>query len=202
MILSMFENINKIDGHWTLVINHLSGNSLIDGAMATVSSSWPWITFGLCAVLFFIYKRNTAALSVVIIGLLTLAISDYTSFEYVKHLVKRERPCWELPGTIWVLKSCGGSYGFTSNHAANAAAFVTTLYLYRETFSRTLIAWAIFLAFLVGFSRIYLGVHYVGDVLGGFVFGALVAFIVKNTPLKRWTDRVSGNLIKQKSPEN
>ena len=66
----------------------------------------------------------------------------------------------------------GGRYGFVSSHAANAATFVTfTALVFRNRFYTILLTlWA----FLTAYSRVYLGVHYVGDVLCGALVGVLV----------------------------
>ena len=174
----MLDSLKQLDIDATVAINRLSGNPLFDSAMIVVSSAWLWIVVGILAAALLILKRNTAVLTIMLMGLTALSCADYISFEVVKQMVRRERPCWE--GHVsWVMHTCGGSYGFTSNHAANAAAVVTMLWLYRTTVTPKLVRVGIFLAALVGFSRVYLGVHYLGDVLGGFVLGAILAVLIK-----------------------
>jgi undecaprenyl-diphosphatase len=70
----------------------------------------------------------------------------------------------------------GGSYGFVSNHAANTfalASFLSFLF-YNKIFTYSVFLWAI----IVSYSRIYLGVHYPGDVLGGALLGVLCGGLV------------------------
>jgi undecaprenyl-diphosphatase len=78
-----------------------------------------------------------------------------------------------------VKSSCGGAYGFFSAHAANSMAVA----IFMGMLLRQLWSWFIFvgvlLALMVGFSRIYLGVHYPFDVLIGFFIGAFFAFMAQ-----------------------
>jgi undecaprenyl-diphosphatase len=90
----------------------------------------------------------------------------------IKPGVGRLRPCHELEN-VRLLVSCGGKHGFPSNHATNTfAAAVTFAFFYRR-YAAIFFA----LSFLVGFSRIVVGVHYPGDVLGGFLLGGAIAAV-------------------------
>jgi undecaprenyl-diphosphatase len=70
---------------------------------------------------------------------------------------------------------CGGQFGFYSSHASNTiglSVFVGLLLAHRITFVGLLI-WTV----AVGYSRIYLGVHYPGDILAGWISGALIGWV-------------------------
>jgi undecaprenyl-diphosphatase len=98
----------------------------------------------------------------------TLGIGDFLGAQ-IKWLVERARPCRELSG-VHELTGCGGTFSFPSNHALNtaaAAAFLQTLYPATGWISWPLVA-------VIGFSRVYVGGHYVTDVLGGWAIGALI----------------------------
>jgi len=69
---------------------------------------------------------------------------------------------------------CGGRWSFPSAHAANAAAVAVVL---TGWYPRWRIAFGV-LAFLIGYSRIYVGVHYPLDVLGGWALGILCGIVV------------------------
>ena len=82
-------------------------------------------------------------------------------------------------------EGCGGQYGFVSSHAANAFALLTFFWLrYRKkvkeekTLSNLLILFMAVWAVAMCYSRVYLGKHYLGDILCGAIFGVLVGWIV------------------------
>jgi undecaprenyl-diphosphatase len=86
----------------------------------------------------------------------------------IKHLVARPRPCMSMSG-LHQLQACGKTFSFPSNHAINtaaAAAFLQVLYPRSGWISWPIVA-------LVGVARVYIGAHYVTDVLGGWVIGGL-----------------------------
>jgi undecaprenyl-diphosphatase len=94
-------------------------------------------------------------------------VFDKASNVFLKELIQRPRPYVDLDGVRQLVGSGGGS--FPSNHALNnaaAAAIIGSLY--------PRWAWlAAGVAFVIGFSRIYVGVHYPSDVVGGFAIGAI-----------------------------
>ena len=104
---------------------------------------------------------------------LSILLADQTSSHLLKDLVERARPCNALDG---VLTPAGKSsaYSFPSSHAANMGASMFLLSVYFRSWT-----WAfILIALLVGSSRIYLGLHYPSDVLGGFLLGIIFGFLV------------------------
>ena len=99
---------------------------------------------------------------------LLVLLTDWSGAQ-IKHWFATERPCNALEG-VRLLVSCGRN-SFPSNHAINTAAVAT----YLGWHYRVLIAPMAVLAVLVGVSRIYVGVHYPGDVLFGWAWGVLFA---------------------------
>lgn len=103
----------------------------------------------------------------------SILASDVSSSYVLKNLFQRLRPCREVdlkPLIEQFGQKCGGRFGFVSSHAANSMTFVTFTILALNLKDRSImLLWSI--PVLIGFSRIYLGVHYPGDILGGLVVG-------------------------------
>ncbi|MDV7188169.1 phosphatase PAP2 family protein [Lutibacter sp. TH_r2] len=150
-------------------------------------SFWMFVTNKFSAIplyvllLFFTYKTLglKKTIAVVLCIAILIAVSDQTS-QLFKYGFKRLRPCHnaEIKGLIRLVKeSCGGKYSYFSAHAANSMAiaifFGKLLKSKFKLIAPLLLIWAL----LVGYSRIYIGVHFPLDVLTGFLFGILYASI-------------------------
>lgn len=107
---------------------------------------------------------------VALLAVIVLSLSDYISSSVIKPWVNRVRPCFALDN-VRLLISQVGSPSFPSSHAANNAsvtAFITVKYGKK--------AWPLIVfAALVTYSRIYVGVHYPSDILGGIILGLVCA---------------------------
>jgi undecaprenyl-diphosphatase len=144
----------------------------------------------LLLALFILVRKGKDALSVLPLILLAVGIADFTASGIFKPLFHRVRPCFALDG-VRLLVDQSHSWSFASSHAANSTVIASLVWLFfwrGETVDKAFAVIVIFYAAMVAFSRIYIGVHYPGDVLGGIAIGlasaALIytgfAWIVKN----------------------
>lgn len=169
----MLEQLIELDHKLFLFLNGLHSEWL-NSFMVFISGQGLWVPL-LAASFYFAFKafpRKQFYLFLLFLGLV-LIMSDVTSSYVLKNLTERLRPCRDLDLKPFVYsfgQKCGGRFGFVSSHAANSLAL--SLFCFKVVplprfFSYLLLA----LPVMVSYSRIYLGVHFPGDILGGFLVG-------------------------------
>ena len=172
----MLEQLIALDTELFLFLNGIH-NSFFDTVMYWITaraSSYPlYIT-----ILFFVFKRyKWRGLIVFLFMVLLVLCADLGSVHLFKNTFERLRPSHnqEIAHLVHIVKGYrGGQFGFISSHASNTfayAAFTSALFS-RKWFSICIFVWAI----VVSYSRIYLGVHFPADILGGAVFGMTIGF--------------------------
>ncbi len=163
----------------------------MDALMRMISGYWLWISL---VLVFFVVRRLSAKrwdFGFFLASGLGIGLTDLISSFLLKPNFARLRPCKEPELVIRIIDGCAGSMGFPSNHAANSMVICSLLFF---TLPRPY-AWLAFLIPLViGYSRIYLGVHYPTDVLAGFLVGFAVAVILQKTLVKRFRNLRSLNV--------
>ena len=174
--MQIIEIIKGFDTRLFLIINGLH-SSFFDNFMWIVSAKLTWLPLYLSVLYLLIRTFKKDSVWIILSVILCIVISDQLASGLLKELVKRLRPSHveNLKSVIHLVKAYeGGLYGFASSHAANSAAFalISSLILKDRLYSISVIFWVL----LVSYSRIYLGVHYPGDILGGITIGVLAAF--------------------------
>jgi undecaprenyl-diphosphatase len=131
-----------------------------------------------------LWRERKAGLVLLVFVGLTLAITDPLSSRVLKEWIGRIRPCQILSG-VRLLTECNTSYSFPSSHAVNIFA---AAYFLSQPFKK-LAPLFFAIAAVVAYSRIYIGIHYPLDVIGGAAIGLLVAW-----PMRRLKDQALARL--------
>ena len=173
----MIEYLEAIDDKLFAFLNGRH-SEFFDRVMWFVSGIPQWIPLYLLILGWIIYKFRRKSLLIILALALLITLSDQISVQ-IKMAVDRLRPCQDPDIRDWVhlvKDHCGGMFGFVSSHAANSFAFAvfTSLLLKNRYYVIFILLWAS----VVSYSRIYLGVHYPGDVLCGALLGVMLAFLV------------------------
>lgn len=175
----MMELIQQFDKDFFLWLNSFH-NSFFDVVMFYATKTLTWLPLYL-VITFYLFKEfgwQQALFTLLFISLM-IAASDQGSVHFFKNVFQRLRPCHDpdLAGLVHQVNGkCGGRFGFISSHASNTfamAIFISSLFK-RKWLWIGMITWATF----VSYTRIYLGVHYPGDILGGAIWGVLVGYVL------------------------
>lgn len=174
----MINYLKDIDVRLFLYLNG-KHNTFFDVIMYWITNKYFWIPFYALILLLIIKEFKKKAILIVFSVALLIALSDQGSV-LIKNRVHRYRPCYNLniQEQVHVIDGCGGQFGFVSSHAANSfalAMFLSILFKERvKKFTPVIYAWAI----LVSFSRIYSGVHYPLDIIGGILLGDVLGYTI------------------------
>ncbi len=178
-VTSFFGGVQRLDEQLFVFLNSL-GSERWDGLWLFVTNKFSWIPFYV-ALMYLVHRHYGLKNMLVVMALIVVMITVTDQLANLfKHGFERPRPCREehLKEIIRYVAPRCGRYGFFSAHAASSMALAVFLgSLFRKTY-KYLVLLLLFWASIVGFSRIYLGVHYPLDILTGMVIGALVGFLI------------------------
>ena len=169
--MSLIETLKQLDEELFFMINHKLSHPGLDVFMVFVSGKVFWFALALLWLAWMVAKKHWLNVKKAVLIASSLGAADLVAYNLLKPFFGRPRPCKVL-SDVNIVDGCGGYFSFPSNHATNA--FVVAIMLTVLSGKKR---WAIamyLLAVLIGFSRIYLGVHYPGDILAGLVFGSLI----------------------------
>lgn len=172
------EKLAEMDRELFLFLNNL-GSEQWDWLWLAITDKWTAIPL-YALLLFLIFRKfgwRSALLTMVVVALLITATDQLANL--FKHGFERLRPCRQegvMEYARFVAVRCG-SYGYFSAHAANSTGVAVFLgLLFRSEYPK-LFVFLLFWAVIVSYSRIYLGVHYPGDVITGMLVGGIFGFL-------------------------
>ncbi len=174
----MLEILKNIDTQLFIFLNGIN-SPFWDQVMWWFSGKFFWLPMYLIMIAYIIFKQRWKAIITLLFIALVVTLADQISVHAFKEVFQRLRPCHnpELQDIVHLVNNkCGGLYGFVSSHAANtfAVAFFLKKLVEQKYFSVFIILWAV----VVSYSRIYLGVHYPFDVIGGAILGSIIGISV------------------------
>ncbi|MEH6407498.1 MAG: phosphatase PAP2 family protein [Leeuwenhoekiella sp.] len=172
------ETLRELDKELFLFLNNL-GTETWDPFWLIITGKWYSIPI-YAVLLYLIFKefglKNTLITLVFVAAL--IACTDQLA-NLFKDGFQRSRPCG-MKGVMEIARFIAvrcGKYGYFSAHAASSMGLAIFIGLLLKSRYYYLIFALLFWSALIGYSRIYVGVHYPGDVLTGMVFGALLGFL-------------------------
>lgn len=197
---NMLESIKKWDESLFIWLNshHLDW---LDPIVEFLTHTKPWIPLYVFLIFLCWKAHGKNCWWVVLAAFLAIGFADQTTSTFMKPFFERLRPCYEpsLQGIIHHYGACNSKFGFASSHSANSFAIATLMNLAlvnKYPNVRWLFVWAI----LFSYTRIYLGVHYPGDIIVGAIVGIIsgyLAFFIFQRINELFQSRIIGNKIKK-----
>jgi undecaprenyl-diphosphatase len=176
-----------LDEHLFRLVYGALGGSLTSVAAAFTFLGEGWVVLLLLPLLFVPRHRAATLTLIIVLGITAATVAG------LKLLVHRVRPCNAMTSVRCLWGDTPSDFSFPSGHAAGSFAFAAfamgiVFVSAQPTESRRpklLAAGALVVAFCISLSRVYLGVHFPGDVLGGSCLGAAIGLVGARLHLRR-----------------
>jgi undecaprenyl-diphosphatase len=180
----MFQYFESLDQTLFLWLNGFH-NSWVDEIMWVISSKYIWIPLYIFIFIQLLHAYKKQVIRIILMIIVIITLSDGISSGIIKDSVKRYRPSHntQISSQVHVYTESngseyrGGQYGFVSSHASNSFAIALFAFLLLRKKSKHW-RWIFLWAIIVSYSRIYLGVHYPADIIGGAIVGILSTCLV------------------------
>lgn len=179
---AFFDTLVNADRMATLAINDFD-SAFTDAVMPVLSNRTVMIPLYVILFAYIWYRLGwKKALMILLAVVLSVTAADQFA-TIIKHWVQRFRPCWDeymIDNGLNILEKRGGKYGFFSAHAATCAGVATAvLYFFRKWGAgrpeRLLATLLVLWVAGVSISRVYVGKHFLGDILVGAIAGIIIA---------------------------
>lgn len=172
----MVNSLEQIDTFLFVFLNSVFSTTFLNYFFVAITDARFWIIPGVIAAVLYVKKMKSQAVIILCLAIVTVAISDPVSSQIVKPLVGRHRPCHPdfLVQKAHFLLGFKNSKSFPSSHATNMFALAMLFSLFYNS------RWLVFFFFagIIGYSRIYVGVHYPGDIISGALLGMIIGSAV------------------------
>lgn len=169
----MLEFLNELDKSLFILINKWLANPVTDAIMPFLTNdNGLRIVFGVILVLLLWFGDKRLRFLALFCAFTLLATDQLTS-NFLKHMIERARPCHTF-SDINLLVDCGAGFSMPSAHSANTFGQAILVGAQVKWARWPLLAYA----FLVAISRVFVGMHYPGDIIFGALVGILIGLIL------------------------